>query len=105
MRAPGRNTSAEDIRMMIGARCVGSSPPGSGLSKNEKRVMPTDHDNADVATTEAQIIDIVARQREYFKSGATKSYENRIENLKKLKSAFGRYEGACHALALDRTRT
>ena len=59
--------------------------------------MPTDYENAVVATTKAQIINIVARQREYFKSGATKSYEFRIENLKKLKSTFGKYEGAFHA--------
>jgi aldehyde dehydrogenase (NAD+) len=59
--------------------------------------MPTDHDYADVASTEAQIVDIVAKQREYFKSGATKSYESRIEALKKLKSAFSRHESAFHA--------
>ena len=70
---------------------------GSDLSAYKKRVMITDNVNADVATTESQIRDIVARQREYFKSGATKSYQSRIENLKKLKSALGRYESAFHA--------
>ncbi|MEE4262097.1 MAG: aldehyde dehydrogenase [Desulfobacteraceae bacterium] len=44
------------------------------------------------ATTEKEIINIVARQRDYFKSGATKSYQSRIKNLDKLKSAIIKYE-------------
>ena len=50
-------------------------------------------DNEDkIATTEAEIIEIVRGQRDYFKSGATKSYEARIESLKKLKGALAKYE-------------
>ena len=53
--------------------------------------------NSNMATTETEIVDIVGRQRKYFNSGATKSYENRLENLKKLKSALGKYESALNA--------
>ena len=49
------------------------------------------------ATTEAEIIDVVARQHDYFKSGATKSYESRLDNLKKLKSMLVKYEGELNA--------
>ncbi len=58
--------------------------------------MDTDNQTSTV-TTEKEIIDIVAKQHEYFKSGATKSYQSRIDNLKKLKSALIKYEGEMHA--------
>lgn len=48
-------------------------------------------------TTEKEIIDIVAEQRNFFKTNATKSYESRIGNLKKLKTALVKYESALHA--------
>ena len=48
------------------------------------------------AMTEQQIIDIVAKQRAFFKTNATKSYESRIENLKKLKAALTKYESTLH---------
>ena len=44
------------------------------------------------ATTKEEIVGIVARQRSFFKTGATKSYEYRIENLNKLKTALVKYE-------------
>lgn len=59
--------------------------------------MTTVNDNTNLATTETEIVDIVARQRKYFNSGATKSYESRLENLKKLKRALGKYECAFNA--------
>ena len=49
------------------------------------------------ATTEREIVDIVASQREYFKSGATKSYQSRIENLRKLRAAIVKYESEIDA--------
>lgn len=49
------------------------------------------------ATTEQEIIEIVAKQHDYFKTGATKSYLSRIDNLHKLKAALVRYEGEMHA--------
>ncbi len=59
--------------------------------------MPTNSPKEHPATTEKEIIAIVARQHEYFKSGATKSYQSRIENLNKLKSALVKYESEIHA--------
>ena len=53
--------------------------------------------NNKVATTENEIINIVAKQREFFKMGATKRYESRIENLNKLKTALVKYESELHA--------
>lgn len=50
-----------------------------------------------MATSEQEIIDIVARQHEYFKTGATKSYQSRLDNLHKLKSALIKYEAEMHA--------
>jgi len=47
--------------------------------------------------TEKEIINIVAKQRDYFKSGATKSYQSRIKNLNKLKSALIKYESEINA--------
>ncbi|WP_428356193.1 aldehyde dehydrogenase [Methyloprofundus sp.] len=58
--------------------------------------MTTDHLN-NTATTEQDIIDIVARQHDYFKTGVTKSYQSRIENLNKLKTALIKYETQIHA--------
>ena len=40
------------------------------------------------ATAEKDIIDIVSKQRDFFKTGATKSHESRIVNLGKLKTAL-----------------
>ncbi|NOQ15786.1 MAG: aldehyde dehydrogenase family protein [Methyloprofundus sp.] len=48
-------------------------------------------------TTEQEIIEIVAKQHQYFKTGATKSYQSRIENLKKLQTTLIKYEAAMHA--------
>ena len=48
-------------------------------------------------TTEQEIIEIVARQHDYFKTGATKSYQSRIDNLHKLKAALIKYEAEIHA--------
>lgn len=48
-------------------------------------------------TTEKEIIDIVAEQRNFFKTNSTKSYESRIGNLKKLEAALIKYESALHA--------
>ena len=59
--------------------------------------MTTTSQKQNIATSEKEIIHIVARQRDYFKSGATKSYQSRIENLNKLKSALIRYESEIHA--------
>jgi aldehyde dehydrogenase (NAD+) len=59
--------------------------------------MTTNSPTKITATSEKEIIHIVARQRDYFKSGATKSYQSRIENLNKLKSALVRYESEIHA--------
>ena len=59
--------------------------------------MTTDSQNENTATTEKEIINIVARQREFFKTGATKSYQSRIENLNKLKSALVIFESEIHA--------
>lgn len=47
--------------------------------------------------TEHKIIDIVAKQHTYFKTGATKSYQNRIDNLHKLKTALIKFESELHA--------
>ena len=59
--------------------------------------MTTNSQKENIATTENEIVNIVARQREYFKSGATKSYQHRIENLSKLKSALAKYESEINA--------
>lgn len=48
------------------------------------------------ATAEREIINIVAKQRDFFKTGATKSYQSRIENLNKIKTALLKYETALH---------
>lgn len=48
-------------------------------------------------TSEKEIIDTVIKQRSFFKTGATKSYESRIQNLKKLKAALIKYESDLHA--------
>jgi len=53
--------------------------------------------NMTAATTEQEIIEIVAKQHDYFKRGATKSYQSRIDNLHKLKAALIKYEGEMHA--------
>jgi len=49
------------------------------------------------ATTEQEIIDIVSNQHDYFKTGVTKSYQSRIDNLHKLKAALIKYETEIHA--------
>ena len=56
--------------------------------------MTTDDQKDNKTTTEKEIIDVVVKQRNFFKTNATKSYENRIENLKKLKAALIKYESA-----------
>jgi aldehyde dehydrogenase (NAD+) len=43
---------------------------------------------------EQRIVDIVVRQREFFHSGATREYENRIDALKRLKAGLIKYETA-----------
>jgi aldehyde dehydrogenase (NAD+) len=48
-------------------------------------------------TTEEQIIDIVARQREFFATGITLQYQTRIECLQKLKAGLVKYEAELHA--------
>jgi len=48
-------------------------------------------------TTEQEIIEIVTKQHEYFKTGMTKNYQNRVENLHKLKIALIKFEGEMHA--------
>jgi len=58
---------------------------------------PTDQQQDYSATTGKDIIDIVAKQRNFFKTGATKSYQSRIDNLKKLKVALVKYESLLHA--------
>ncbi len=58
--------------------------------------MSTDNQNNNTATTEKEIIKIVAKQHDFFKTGATKSYQSRIENLNKLKGALLKYEAALH---------
>ncbi len=58
--------------------------------------MTTDNDN-NRATTELEIIELVAKQHDYFKTGATKSYQSRIDNLHKLKAALIKYEADMHA--------
>jgi aldehyde dehydrogenase (NAD+) len=60
---------------------------------NMTTAKPTNH----TATTEQEIIAIVAKQRNYFKTGATRSYASRVENLKKLKTAIIKYETSLHA--------
>jgi len=59
--------------------------------------MTTDNLQNIPATTEQEIIEIVARQHEFFQTGATKSYQSRIDNLKKLKSALIKYQDEIHA--------
>ena len=59
--------------------------------------MTADTEKENVTVTENKIIDIVARQHDYFKSGATKNYQFRIESLKKLKSALIKNETVIHA--------
>ena len=58
--------------------------------------MTTDNLN-NKPTSKQEIIEIVARQHDYFKSGATKSYQNRVDNLQKLKAALIKYEAEMHA--------
>lgn len=58
--------------------------------------MTTDSQNENTATTEKEIINIIARQREFFKTGATKSYQSRIENLNKLRSVLISFESEIH---------
>ncbi len=58
--------------------------------------MTTDRQNENTVTTEKEIIKIVAGQRDFFKTGATKSYQSRIKNLKKLKAVLLKYETALH---------
>ena len=58
--------------------------------------MTIDNDN-NIATTELEIIEVVAKQHDYFKTGATKSYQSRIDNLHKLKAALIKYEVDMHA--------
>lgn len=48
------------------------------------------------ATTETEIINIVSRQRGFFKSGTTRSYKSRIKNLSLLKAALIKYENDLH---------
>ena len=48
-------------------------------------------------TTEQEIIELVTKQHEYFKSGATKSYQSRVDNLQKLKAGLIKYEAEMHA--------
>ncbi|OQK16969.1 aldehyde dehydrogenase [Methyloprofundus sedimenti] len=57
--------------------------------------MTTDNLN-NKATSEQEIIEIVAKQHDYFKSGATKSYQSRSDNLQKLKAALIKYETEMH---------
>ena len=59
--------------------------------------MTTDNQKDIAATTENEIVAIVAKQRDFFKSGASKSYQSRIENLNKLKTALVKYESELHA--------
>lgn len=47
-------------------------------------------------TTEQEIIDIVKQQHEYFKTGVTKSFQSRIDSLRKLKAALTMYESVMH---------
>lgn len=58
--------------------------------------MVSDNQVNSTATPESEIISIVNKSRDFFKSGATKSYEYRIENLKKLKAALLKYENQLH---------
>jgi aldehyde dehydrogenase (NAD+) len=46
---------------------------------------------------EQRIVDIVARQREFFITGATREYENRIDALKRLKAGLIKYETMLNA--------
>ena len=48
------------------------------------------------ATTEQEIVEIVTKQHAYFKTGITKSYQSRIENLNKLKAVLIKYENEMH---------
>jgi aldehyde dehydrogenase (NAD+) len=48
-------------------------------------------------TKEQQIINIVARQREFFATGSTRQYQTRIECLQKLKAGLIKYEAELHA--------
>jgi len=59
--------------------------------------MTTDKLQNNPATTEQEIIAIVARQHEYFKTGATRSYQSRLDNLQKLKAGLIKYEEDMHA--------
>jgi aldehyde dehydrogenase (NAD+) len=47
--------------------------------------------------SELGIGDIVARQRAFFASGATRPYDARIDALTRLRAAIGRHEAALHA--------
>ncbi|NOQ63782.1 MAG: aldehyde dehydrogenase family protein [Methyloprofundus sp.] len=57
------------------------------MSKKNTAVIPS---------SEQEIIDIVAKQHDYFKTGATKSYQQRRESLLKLKAALIKYEPEMH---------
>lgn len=47
-------------------------------------------------TIEQQIINIVDRQRDFFKTGITRQYQTRIGCLHKLKSGLIKYEAELH---------
>ena len=49
------------------------------------------------ATSEQEIIAIVTKQHDYFKTGVTKSYQSRLDNLHKLKTALIKFEVEMHA--------
>ena len=54
----------------------------NSLSSHTETLRAMNSDNKTITpTTEQEIISIVAKQREYFKSGATKSYESRIDTI------------------------
>ncbi len=50
-------------------------------------------DNSNVNEAQGWATRAVARQRNYFESGATRSYEFRLRQLKKLKDAIVQYQG------------
>ena len=54
--------------------------------------MTTENQQSQATTTKQEIIDSVAKQREFFKSGATKSYHSRMGTLTRLKTALIQYE-------------
>lgn len=59
--------------------------------------MTTEGIEKTTATSEQEIITIVEKQHEYFKSGATKSYQSRVDTLNRLKTALITYETEMHA--------